>query len=888
MDRSLHLPDASFGRIFPFYIAFDQALTIASCGPSLQKVCAGCVASAKLNDLFHLKRPSMALTIDVLARWERSLVMLAHKQTGLLLRGEMVWSEEQGVWLYLASPWLTSIDELSKVGLRLSDFAAHDSITDLLLLLQDKTMTLQELDELAERLRHAKKEAERASQAKSEFLATVSHEIRTPMNAILGMTELALGTSSAVERQTYLSRVLANAESLMMLINGMLDLSKIEAQQMDLVLRPFTPRQLFQGVLDTLSVRVNAANVELIGVLQPDLPELIGDQNRLRQVVMNVLSNAIKFTEHGHVALYAETKPLPERPTHELLCVTVEDTGIGIPIEEQKKVFESFFQGDRPVVRKLGGTGLGLAICRSLVGLMGGRIWMESEPSVGTRVFVEIEMESARRAAPQHASRSSYRLLVVDDHPIARKATAQVLRFYGFIVAESQNAASAIQLIRSQSKPFDAVIMDQSLSDLSPLALLHAIRRTQGWERVPVMLMMGLGQEPLSVAEQALFADILLKPVSQQVLFVSAERALGLSAELPKVATGQFETSGKQARILVAEDSMDNQMLLERFLTKMGHEVILVDDGQEAIETVEGGEHFDLVLMDVEMPVLDGLKATAKLREWEARLRRPRVPVIALTAHAIEGYRQRCIQAGMDDYAVKPITMSRLEELVLKWLERKPTIVLAHAGESLGESLRMALLSEGDVLLVEVRDGKGLHERLMHGAVSALIVDLALPGFAGVASLPMLKSRSSSLPVFALSDDASPGLSEQLARKGVRELLPLHTPALVLARRLIDALAPDDASLQPSAPLTLAPSHSPKEETPDWSEQLDVMEMFVSVSAWEALAMQALALADEAAGCRLHVISNAAQQLGEAAGTQQDELAVVLMRKLRAAIKELN
>lgn len=656
----------------------------------------------------------------------------------------------------------------------------------------------------AEAMQKTKEAAEAANLAKSEFLANMSHEIRTPLNAIIGMTELTFDTPLSSEQRAYLNGVKSSSESLLSLINDILDFSKIEAGQIELETINFDLLTVVEDVIEMLSAGANLRHLELLCYMDPTMPRwVMGDPTRLRQILLNLAGNAIKFTEEGEVQIKVEPIDLsgtPEAGKRVGVHFMISDTGVGISQEKRQRIFEKFSQADSSTTRKFGGTGLGLSICKSLVELAGGRIWVESVEGKGSTFHFTLQLAPAKRKdngkstlPPLNLKETS--VLVVDDNRSMRSILEKTLSIWGLHVLQARNGTEALTLLQKTDQAIDLLIFDSGMQEMDGVELVRRVRQETRFDNSKIVLLSALERPEPDLLTELNITQTMTKPLKPSVLAQTiSEIFLGKNSstngDLNQRQVAESPSVGQTRRILVVEDNLDNQHLTRKFLQRAGYEVDVVDNGKEAVVAVSEFQ-YDLILMDIQMPVMDGFVATREIRTLESQLDEERTPIVALTAHALEGYRELCLQSQMDDYLTKPVRKNHLLELVAKWIDPLPTILVVDDAPENRKLLSYYLKRDPFCKIVFARNGQEALDKFRRRAIQLVLMDMEMPVMDGYTAVRKFREtgRGSMIPIIAmtahqgkkeiakcLEAGCTAYVSKPFSKKTVRETVRAYLP----------------------------------------------------------------------------------------------------------------
>ncbi len=595
-------------------------------------------------------------------------------------------------------------------------------------------------------LRIAKEDAEAASIAKSEFLANMSHEIRTPMNGVIGMINLLLDTTQSTTQKGYTQTALNSAENLLQIVNDILDFSKIEAGHMEIEPISFDLELLVEEVSELMAVRAQEKSLEILVRYADDMPfAVIGDPGRLRQIFMNLIGNAVKFTDDGHVLIGVDVENQFDDSV--IFRVSVEDTGIGIPKDKQDRIFQKFSQADGTTTRKFGGTGLGLTICRQLVEMMDGEIGLESIPGVGSTFWCtfELVLDKAEHVCEQVLSCSGVdvrgrRVLIVDDNRTAREIVSEQLKTQEIDVVSASSGADALSIlekVQDEEGYFDAAILDFMMPEMNGVKLAQEIRGMQQFDDMALVMLTSAPTRGDSVRMQAAgFNGYLSKPARRddiigilQALLSARENGVDAGLLTQHSLHGVVHKRNHQSNaqnldldsvsVLLVEDNLTNQMVATKMLENFGCHVTTANNGSEAVKVVKQ-QRFDIVFMDCQMPEMDGFEATRIIRDLEERSEQSKTPIIAFTAHAMKGDDQKCYDAGMDDYMTKPVNKYVMADMLVKWISED----MSHDSPVTGSTVSLAGEAAANILGKEELDAETYNAMrdMMEGNFNSLLL----------------------------------------------------------------------------------------------------------------------------------------------------------------------
>lgn len=684
-------------RVFPFHLVLDSTMNVIQTGRSFARACPDLVHGSSFAEHFSISRPALAQpSLEAIAQMRDSVFILEHRHRPLRLRGEMRLRGD--VLMFLGSPWLTQLSDATQMGLSLDDFANSDPASDLLFVMHAQKRSLEDARKLAERLKQqqevlraaeraasaAADAAESANRAKSAFLAVVSHEIRTPLNGVLGMLELLTRSRLPVDQQHFVATAAKSGNALLRIINDILDFSKAEAGKLELENVNLDLWDLVEDVVDPFIHEALARELTLTKRIALDVPRLVvGDPVRVRQVLSNYLSNALKFTARGSIDVEVE---LVERDAAGArVRIAVSDTGIGVSQEQRDALFKPFVQADSSTTRKYGGTGLGLVVCKQLARLMGGDVGVESEPGRGSVFWFTICLEPLQAADRDDAAAlPAMRALIVGQSDYETQLPRVALEHWGGETAIAESTAEAAGQLLDPAQRFDVLLLNTAIAGWEVLARAAAVVQPP----VPVLLL-SRPSHAAAIADRATqqaLGAVLKRPLRLSQLRRAlrsanagadtvASPSVASLAPVAQDASARDEAPGApddalqlSAHVLVADDDAINQEVARLHLEAFGLRVDVVSNGLEALQATAASD-YALVFMDLQMPEMDGLQATRNIREREHVQRMPRLPIVAWTASVMADDRERCRAAGADDILTKPFAPERLHEVLLKFLD---------------------------------------------------------------------------------------------------------------------------------------------------------------------------------------------------------------------------
>ena len=676
-----------------------------------------------------------------------------------------------------------------------------------------------EIDVRVADLSSAKKEAEKANQTKAHFLASMSHEMRTPLSAILGMTELLSSTGLTPEQALYVERLKVNGDSLLHLIEDILDFSKLEAGAMRAQLIPFDPIGLVEEVGQMLSGRAFSAGLELIVDADPEIPSsLVGDRHRIHQLLVNLVSNAIKFSAKEGVSVVVQLSILKQTPETATVRYEVQDHGIGLSEEDQKNIFSKFYRSKEVIERHIPGTGLGLSICKSLVDMMNGKIGVESVLGKGSKFFFEISHrlspdQGVSVRAPRDLQQT--RILLLEDEPRARAGTARLLtHLRASVIAASSAADALVQLAKGQDPHL--ILCDDSLPGVSIADVIKAWSDDPMLADLPLVALSSSGLDRLRELLEVGAPYVVPKPVTQRSLHGAITKAIGRNPSTAR-AKPNVETSSPFQKALLVEDDPDNRRLLQRMLESFGLLVTICADGKEAIALFES-QDFDIVVTDLSMPYVDGFALSKHIRSYEKEQQRQEIPILVVTAHALPGYREKSIACGINEYITKPVSKHRLLSALDRLIDRRPTLLIAEDSLDQQALLKNYLRSVENIRVVFASNGERALEIANTQRISALVVDMEMPILDGHSTIQRLRADRSTrhLPIIAMTAHTDPAERKRCFVSGCTSFLqkPVDKDKLLQALDPYLAIPPfleQSTSPQETAPIPTEESSIPME-----------------------------------------------------------------------------